>query len=191
MLLIHAAYTHLYSVPGNITNVKKIEMNYINYETAIVQSHGVKLIGFPLVRFVNPSEVTNITDMRRLRNALRSGECKWVRLSQAELDAHAEALEVRRKDGEVVGKPRKKRSDAGVLRGKRKRADMDADKENQGTVSKKKKTSQSLTQSKSKAGLQRQKKTPVKLSKQPKSREFIDSDGDDTTDDNEDDEDDD
>jgi hypothetical protein len=159
-------------------------MNYVNYEIAIVQGHGVKLIGFPLERFVNPSELTNITDMRRLRNALRSGECKWVRLSQAELDAHAEGLEVRRKDGEVVGKPRKKRSDAGVLRGKRKRADRDADKENQGTVSKKKKTSQSLTQGKPK-------KTPVKLSKQPKSREFINSDEDDSTDNNEDDEDDD
>jgi hypothetical protein len=134
-------------------------------------------------------KVPNITDMRRLRNTLRSGECKWVRLSQAELDAHAEGLKVRRKDGEVVGKPRKKRSDAGVLRGKRKRADMDADKENQGTVLKKKKTSQSLTQSKSKAGSQRQKKAPVKLSKQLKSRELIDSDEDDSTDNNEDNED--
>lgn len=98
-------------------NIKKIEMNYVNYETAIVQGHGIKLIGFPLERFVNPSELTNITDMRWLRNALRSGECKWVRLSQAELDAHAEGLEVHCKDGEVVGKPRK-RSDTGVLRGK-------------------------------------------------------------------------
>lgn len=68
---------------------------------------------------------------------------------------------------------------------------MDADKENQGTVSKKKKTSQSLTQSKLNAGPQRQKKMPVRLSKQLKSCEFIDSDEDDSTDHNEDDEDDD
>ena len=170
------------SVAGNITNVKKIEMNYANYNTAIVQVHGVKLAGFPLERFVNPSEVTNITDMRRLRNALRSGECKWVRLSQAELDAHAEDLEARRKDGEVVGKPRKKRSDAGVLRGKRKRVDMDGDKENQGTAPKKKKTSQSLDQRKSKAASQRPKMYAM-MSKQPKSREFVDEDEDSTDDD--------
>jgi hypothetical protein len=63
MLLIHTAYTYFYCASGNITNIKKIEMNYVNYETAIVQGHGVKLIGFPLERFVNPSELTNITDM--------------------------------------------------------------------------------------------------------------------------------
>lgn len=157
-------------------------MNYANYNTAIVQVHGVKLAGFPLERFVNPSEVTNITDMRRLRNALRSGECKWVRLSQAELDAHAEDLEACCKDGKVVGKPRKKRSDAGVLRGKRKRVDMDGDKENQGTAPKKKKTSQSLDQRKSKAASQRPKMYAM-MSKQPKSREFVDEDEDSTDDD--------
>ncbi|KAF8515260.1 hypothetical protein BU17DRAFT_51912, partial [Hysterangium stoloniferum] len=97
----------------NIMNIKRIEMNYTNYETTIVQAHGVILIGFPLNQFVNPSEVTNITDMRQLHNALRSGECKWIQLSQQELDIHAEGCKPRHKDGEVVGKPRKKRCDAG------------------------------------------------------------------------------
>ncbi|KAF8514581.1 hypothetical protein BU17DRAFT_52486, partial [Hysterangium stoloniferum] len=114
------AYTHFCFTSGNITNIKRIEMNYTNYETTIVQAHGVKLVGFPLNQFVNPSEVTNITDMRQLCNALRSDECKWIQLSQPELDIHAEGCKAHHKDGEVVGKPRKKRCDAGVLRGKQK-----------------------------------------------------------------------
>ncbi|KAF8507902.1 hypothetical protein BU17DRAFT_71015 [Hysterangium stoloniferum] len=154
---------------SNITNIKRIEMNYTNYETTIVQAHGVKLIGFSLNQFVNPSEVTNITDMQQLHNALRSGECKWIRLLQPELDIHAEGCKACHKDGEVVGKPRKKRCDAGVLRGKQKRAGMDSDKEKQDTLSKKQRTSHLLTQSKLNTGLQRQKK-------RPKSCEFINLD---------------
>ncbi|KAF8523541.1 hypothetical protein BU17DRAFT_63822 [Hysterangium stoloniferum] len=38
---------------SNTMNIKRIEMNYTNYETTIVQAHGVKLIGFPLNQFVS------------------------------------------------------------------------------------------------------------------------------------------
>jgi hypothetical protein len=66
--------------------------------------------------------------MRKLRNALKSGECRWKNLTDAEVQAHADDIEARRANGEVIGKQRKQRSDAGV---KRKRVDDGNDKENE------------------------------------------------------------
>jgi hypothetical protein len=132
-------------------------MNYANYEKAIVLLYGVKVVGWPLNEFVSPSDVTNINDMRKLRDAWKTGACKWVRLTQAELDTHSASIEARQMNGEVVGKPRKKRSDAGVTRGKRKRDN----KENMGTRPKRSRVSQ------------RAKKVPKGKSKQPSSAEFV------------------
>jgi hypothetical protein len=139
-------------------------MNYANYEKAIVLLHGVKVVGWPLEAFVSPSEVTNIIDMRKLRDAWKSGACKWVRLTETELNAHAASLEEREKNGETVGKPRKKRSDTGVARGKRKRGD----KENAGPAAKRSKGSQ---RNAAKAVKKASKGKP----KQPVSAEFVDS----------------
>ena len=99
-------------------NAKNLDMNYVNYEKAIMLLHGVKIVGWPLEAFVSPSDVTNVIDIRKLRDAWKSGACKWVRLTAAELNIHAASLEEREKNGEAVRKPRKKRSDAGVTRGK-------------------------------------------------------------------------
>jgi hypothetical protein len=148
---------------GNITNVKNLDMNYANYEKAIVLLHGVKVVGWPLDDFVSPSDVTNITDMRKLRDAWKAGACKWVRLTQAELDAHCASIEVRESSGEVVGKPRKKRSDAGVARGKRRRDD----KENAGPKGPRSK--------RSKVSGAAAKKVSKRNPKQPSSAEYIDS----------------
>jgi hypothetical protein len=137
-------------------------MNYVNYEKAIMLLHGVKIVGWPLEAFVSPSDVTNVIDIRKLRDAWKSGACKWVRLTAAELNIHAASLEEREKNGEAVGKPRKKRSDAGVTRGKRKRDD----KENAGPSAKRSKGSQRGSKKKT---------APKDKSKQPTSAEFIDS----------------
>lgn len=143
-------------------------MNYVNYEKAIMLLHGVKIVGWPLEAFVSPSDVTNVIDIRKLRDAWKSGACKWVRLTAAELNIHAASLEEREKNGETVGKPRKKRSDAGVTRGKRKRDD----KENAGPSAKRSKGSQHGAKKKAAKVV----KTAAKgKSKQPTSAEFIDS----------------
>jgi hypothetical protein len=113
-------------------------MNYANYEKAIVLLHGVEVIGWPLEEFVSPSDITNIADIRKLHDAWKTGACKWVRLTQAELDAHTASIETWQKNGEVIGKQRKKRSDAGVVHGKCKRGN----KENAGPKSKRSKVSQ-------------------------------------------------
>ena len=85
---------------------------------------------------ISPSQITNTADMRKLRNALKAGECRWKQLTTAEVQAHADEIEARRAKGKVVGKPRKQRSDAGV---KCKRVDDNRDKENGRSKSKKQK----------------------------------------------------
>ena len=147
---------------GNITNAKNLDMNYVNYDKAIMLLHGVKIIGWPLEAFVSPSDVTNVIEIRKLRDAWKSGSCKWVRLTEAELNAHAASLEEREKNGKTIRKPRKKRSDAGVPRGKRKRDD----KENAGPSAKRSKAQRGA---KKRAG----KKAAGGKSKQPTSAEYI------------------
>ncbi|KIK10579.1 hypothetical protein PISMIDRAFT_20261 [Pisolithus microcarpus 441] len=100
-----------------ITHKKNIVMNYHNYETAIVEMYGVRLVGWPEgVKFANPSVISTVVEARKLRDALRSGSCFWKRLSKNELDLFVTELNSRRVAGDTVRKPRKKRSDAGITR---------------------------------------------------------------------------
>ncbi|KAI6020379.1 hypothetical protein BKA83DRAFT_104473 [Pisolithus microcarpus] len=88
-----------------------------NYNTAIVETYGVKLLGWPTgVPFVNPSSIGTVSEIRKLRDSLKSGECHWKKLSKAKCNAFSSELEAHRASGEVVKKPRKKRSDVGVPR---------------------------------------------------------------------------
>ena len=144
-------------------------MNYANYEVSIVQAYNVKLIGWPLDGdVVSPAQITNTADMCKLRNALKSRECRWKQLTTAEVQAYADEIEARRAKGEVIGKPRKQRSDAGV---KRKRVDNGGDKENEGTRSKKQKAVQQKKGGSSKKASV--KKVITKKPQAPTSREYI------------------
>ncbi|KIK12187.1 hypothetical protein PISMIDRAFT_18921 [Pisolithus microcarpus 441] len=90
-------------------------MNYSNYNTAIVKMYGVKLLGWPTgVPFVNPSSIGTVSEICKLRNSLKSGECRWKKLSKAECNAFSSKLEACCASGEVVKKPCKKCSDVGV-----------------------------------------------------------------------------
>lgn len=92
-------------------------MNYSNYETAIVETYGVRLVGWPQgVNFTSPSNIGTVGDIRRLRDALKARMCYWTTLSPVEVKAHTAELDARRSAGEVVCKLRKKCSDAGVAR---------------------------------------------------------------------------
>ncbi|KAH7904579.1 hypothetical protein BJ138DRAFT_1119287 [Hygrophoropsis aurantiaca] len=124
----------------NFTTGKTIRMNYSNYDVGIVETHKVKLIGWPDgVPFITPSNIGTVGEVRKLRDALKSGTCHWKCLTQQESSLHAEELQQRRKAGEVVGTTRKARSDAGTARSsKRKAAGPDRNKENQRTKKKSK-----------------------------------------------------
>ena len=103
-------------------------MNYNNYDTAIVKTYGVKIVGWPAsVPFTNLSNIGTIGEIHKLRDALKSGGCRWKKLSKGEWGAFNADLNTHRAAGESVKKPRKKRSDAGVSR---KRKNIGASEEN-------------------------------------------------------------
>ena len=89
-------------------------MNYVNYEDNIVRRFRVKIIGWTYSAFVNPADINTITDIRTLRDALKTGACHWVSLSTQELKDREQEVEARRMNGDIVGKPRKERSDKGA-----------------------------------------------------------------------------
>lgn len=92
-------------------------MNYTNYETAIVATYGVRLVGWPSsVPFTNPSNIGTVWEIRQLRDDLRSGACHWKKLTKNQREEHANTLNERRQTGEQVKRPRKRRSDAGRSR---------------------------------------------------------------------------
>jgi len=95
------------------TKAKDIVMNYANYESSIVERYKVKLVGWTYPQLVSPSEIGAMGDIRKLRDALKSGSCKWVRLSKPQMKQHMADVESRRSQGEVIGKKRKERSDKG------------------------------------------------------------------------------
>ncbi|KAI0038358.1 hypothetical protein FA95DRAFT_1505777 [Auriscalpium vulgare] len=99
-----------------ITKRTKISMNFDNYETAIVLNMSVKLIGWTCGEIRSPSKIGSVCDLRDLRNALKTGMCRWVKLSKAQAKAHETALRTREAAGETVGKKRKSRSDKGKPR---------------------------------------------------------------------------
>ncbi|KAG1856397.1 hypothetical protein DFJ58DRAFT_727236 [Suillus subalutaceus] len=135
-----------------VTGKKDIVMNYNNYDTAIVETYGVRLVGWPHgVNFISPSNIRTVGDIRKLRDALKARTCYWTVLSPAEIKAHTAELETRRSAGEVIRKPRKKCSDAGVPR-KRKGK-----------------------QNKNERSSKRAKMNPAQLLQGPKSAEFVES----------------
>ncbi|KAJ7062970.1 hypothetical protein B0H15DRAFT_763285, partial [Mycena belliarum] len=54
------------------------KMNYDNYIPALVEKHNVGLVGWPAdADFKRMSMQSSIVPLRNLRDALRSGECRW------------------------------------------------------------------------------------------------------------------
>ena len=77
---------------------------------------------------MSPVHITNIADMHKLCNMLKSGKCRWKKLTNCELQAHADDIEAHHMNGKIIRKQRKQRSDAGV---KCKWVDNGNDKENE------------------------------------------------------------
>ncbi|KAG2031491.1 hypothetical protein BDR03DRAFT_1016041 [Suillus americanus] len=149
-----------------VTGKKDIVMNYNNYNTAIIETYGVRLVGWPHgVNFISPSNIGTVGDIRKLRDALKARTCYWTVLSPAEVKAHTAGLKTRRSAGEVICKPRKKRSDAGVP-WKRKAA-----------------ATTGPSQKKNERSSKRAKRNTAQLPQGPKSAEFVElsdeEDGDD------------
>lgn len=114
----------------DITGNPKAVMQYTRYEEDIVLRYGVELVGWTYENFVNPSELsTSLGPLTTLFNALKSGECKFIKLSLTELREREAKHRAKETSGEVVLK-RKRRADAGKPRKKAKKgkaAEIDAD----------------------------------------------------------------
>jgi hypothetical protein len=105
---------------------KLVKMNYASFNTSIVQGYKCKIIGW-VGKFVNPSEIGSIEQLRTLRDAWASGSAQWIRLSSAQVKAHMAEIEEQMERGDIPIKVRKRCSDAGQSRGGKRKA---SDKEN-------------------------------------------------------------
>jgi hypothetical protein len=85
----------------------KILMNYDNYELKIVERHGVALEGWPSGRVQNPGKVGGRRDIMRLFDALSSGSCHWVVLTEQQIDKRKKHNQEREDRGETVYKARR------------------------------------------------------------------------------------
>lgn len=89
-------------------------MQYVNYEEDIVQRYGIELQGWTYDRFVNPSELsTSLPLLRKLLNAIDTGDCKFVKLTAEERRKRLETYKKKVAKGEIKVRERKIRSDAG------------------------------------------------------------------------------
>ncbi|KAI5992956.1 hypothetical protein EDD15DRAFT_2167641 [Pisolithus albus] len=102
---------------GCVVAKKKIRINFVNFEVAIKARYGIDLLGWPEgVPFQSPHTITNAEHLRTLRDALKAGTCRWAYMTRQQCVQYQDQLKERRSTGELVGKPRKKRSDAGRKR---------------------------------------------------------------------------
>ncbi|KAJ7190069.1 hypothetical protein GGX14DRAFT_580167 [Mycena pura] len=111
----------------SITGKSDIRMDYIYHEESIVLKYGVELVGWTCERFVNPSELSSsVTVLTTLCDALRDGECKWVKLTPAERRSWKEKWDDDVAAGKVIARVRAARFDIGR---KRKVAALDAEED--------------------------------------------------------------
>lgn len=95
-------------------------MNYVNYDKSIVQKYRVKIVRWPEnVKFTNPASLASMDELRQLRQALRTHDCHWVKITEREVRLHMESIKEREAGSESVGRKRKQRSDKGKPRKKR------------------------------------------------------------------------
>lgn len=79
---------------ATITGDPNITMTYTEqYDDRIVMKYGVHLIGWPLEKLINPSNVHSINDLSIVEKALANGVCRWVRLTDEEFEQYADNLE--------------------------------------------------------------------------------------------------
>ncbi|KAI0684900.1 hypothetical protein BC835DRAFT_1421837 [Cytidiella melzeri] len=103
-----------------ITGNKNVKMNYVSFEEAIVERFHIILEGWPSgIAFTNLSELSNtLPPLQSVVDALTSGTCKFVCISEAQVQARREWIAADIASGKKVPcKPRKQRKDAGVARG--------------------------------------------------------------------------
>ena len=100
-------------------------MSYLHYDLDILVKHKVKLVGWPPgFPISNPSSISTVDQIKSLRDALKVGDCHWVKMTKRQQDEHAQEVKTRQGAGELaMVKKRKERSD----KGKKKKAAAGSD----------------------------------------------------------------
>ncbi len=72
---------------GFIMKKPAASMSYSHYQMDIVEKYSIKLIGWParLLPMTSPSDICVLANLRLLHDALVKGSCRWVHLSQPEV----------------------------------------------------------------------------------------------------------
>ncbi|TFK59028.1 hypothetical protein BDN72DRAFT_906209 [Pluteus cervinus] len=105
-----------------ITGNSNIQMQYVHFESRIVIPYGIDIVGWNHPTFGNPSELSSSLDLlKKLYEALLSGKCKFVTLTEAEHDARTKEYEAKVVNGDNDIPQRQQRKDAGKKRGPNKR----------------------------------------------------------------------
>ncbi|KAK0235418.1 hypothetical protein EDD85DRAFT_842997 [Armillaria nabsnona] len=104
-----------------ITGESSIRMNYVNYDTDIVARHHVRLDGWPMgIKFESLSNIKNLQDLRRLRDALKTTACKWINMNKTQVKAHENDLNRREASGEIIKRKWRERSNVHTTKPKKK-----------------------------------------------------------------------
>ncbi len=105
------------------TGNMRAAMNYTDYYNAVVKKYGVELVGWTHPVFANPSQLgTKLKPLTDLVEALENDDCKFVRLTAAELADRESKYRKDVEDGTIVVKERKIRVDAGKRKGRGKKS---------------------------------------------------------------------
>ncbi|KAI0052972.1 hypothetical protein FA95DRAFT_1568927 [Auriscalpium vulgare] len=100
----------------------KIAMNYDDYDNVIVAARRVMLVGWPAeIPFCKPGALSRVDELRTLRDAVQTGACKWVRLTNRQVTEHLKSQKAKGTAPEK--RPRKVRSDKGTTKGRKRDAD--------------------------------------------------------------------
>ncbi|KAH9483800.1 hypothetical protein JR316_0003277 [Psilocybe cubensis] len=101
----------------DITGNQNAVMQYSRYDEDIVMRYGVVLERWTYEKLINPSALsTSLPSLKMLHEALKKGDCKFVKLTSEQKKEWEKAYMERVQKGEVECCKRKKRSDAGVRR---------------------------------------------------------------------------
>ncbi|KAI5997121.1 hypothetical protein EDD15DRAFT_2142977, partial [Pisolithus albus] len=92
-------------------------INFVNFEVSIKEKYGIDLIGWlEGIPFQSPRAIMSVEQLCTFHDALKAGTCHWAHMSRQQCLEYQDRLKEWRSAGEVVGKPRKKRSDVGRKR---------------------------------------------------------------------------
>ncbi|KAF7372185.1 hypothetical protein MVEN_00077700 [Mycena venus] len=93
---------------------RQLDMEYVHYEECIVLRYSMELVGWTANKFANPSELSSsLSILTTLRDALKNGECQWVKLSWEERRACQAKWDTGVADGTIIPKTRNPHSDVG------------------------------------------------------------------------------